>query len=300
MIYRRARSIILHEQKDDISPGKIHLDLAGAVTSSMGILLVTLGLSQLKRMGPGSIWLWLLIGAGIMILAVFVRVEGRAVDPIMDLSLFKDAVFSGASLSLFLFFMAAPVFFMIMPFYFMRGIGLTASAAGMLLSVNSVTTIFSGPVGGWLSDRFGPVWPSTLGAGITAVGFFLMLGFDLLTPVTHIIPALILIGIGIGLFPPANNSVIMARAGKDRLGTTSALIATVRQVGLSVGMALVGALFSARWEFHRIMSMREGMGSAVAARLSISPAFHEVLVMGIILGLMAAALCLITKIKRSG
>ena len=285
-------------KKDNPLERENHIDVMGSITSSFGLFFIIFSLSQLKRWGSGSYVLWLMMGLGILILVSFVFIERRAKDPIVDVTLFKNMVFSGAILSLFLFFVAAPAFFIILPFYLIQGIGLTPSAAGLLLSVNSMATIVSGPLGGWFSDRFGAVWPSSLGAGFTAVVFFILLGFDLQTQVSTIICVLILLGLGIGMFNPANNSVIMSAVSRDRLGSTSALVATQRHVGLSIGMAIVGVLFSTRRTVLQSELIEKGVESAQAARLSIPEAFHETLLLPIILSVIVVLLCVFTKTRK--
>ncbi|MBW1802725.1 MAG: MFS transporter [Deltaproteobacteria bacterium] len=282
-------------KRDEIVGGDNPIDIMGALTSSFGLFFIIFGLSQLKRLGSGSYVVWLLIGIGILILVSFVFIERRAKDPVVDVTLFKDMVFTGAILSLFLFFVAAPSFFILMPFYLIQGIGLAPSSAGLLLSVNSMATIVSGPLGGWFSDRFGAVWPSSLGAGLSAVVFFILLGFDLQTPVNTIILVLILLGLGVGMFNPANNSVIMSAVSRDRLGSTSALVATQRHVGVSIGMTVIGVLFSAKNSAYQAEIMQTGVESAQAARQSISAAFHDVLIIPIILSVVVVLLCVFMK-----
>ena len=90
----------------------------------------------------------------------------------------------------------------------------------------------------------------------------------------------------------------MSRAPRDRLGTASALIATIRQVGLSLGMALAGALFSARRAFHKTGLIETGQDPARAGLLSLSPAFHDVLLISMVVGAFVALLSLLTGRKR--
>jgi MFS family permease len=161
------------------------------------------------------------------------------------------------------------------------------SVAGLFLTVNSTATMLTGPVSGWLSDRYGAVWFSSLGAALVATGFCFMLGFDLQTPVMTIIAVLLTLGVGIGTFQAPNNSTLMGSVDRKRLGSASALIATLRQVGLSLGMALVGTMFTARWAAHRIHFSDQGMELGQAERFAIPPAFHDVLIISVILGFMA-------------
>jgi MFS family permease len=239
------------------------------------------------------------MGLGTLSLILFILLERRAEDPIVDLSLFKNRVFNIATWSLFLIFVAYPVFILIMPFYLMQGIGLTPSAAGLLMAVTSMTSIFVGPISGWLSDRFGPAWFKTLGAGATVVSFTLMRGFDLQTQVTAIIPLLILHGVGIGMFQPPNNSTIMGAVARDRLGTASALIATLRQVGISLGMAMAGTVFSARRVIYQSALNRQGLEAGHSAKLSIPPAFQDVLLLAILIGSLVVLLSIIPGKKRA-
>jgi len=285
-------------RKDQESAKTLRLDLLGILTSSVGLFSVVLGVSKIKTYDSMSSMALLLLALGTTSLLVFIALESRAEDPLLDLSVFKDRLFSSATLALFLIFLAAPPFILIMPFYLMHGLGLTPAHAGLLLAVHSVATIVFGPISGWLSDRFGAGWFATAGAAAMTTAFWAMRTFDLQTPVAVIIPVLVLLGMGIGSFQPPNNSTIMSRAPRDRLGTASALIATIRQVGLSLGMALAGALFSARRAFHKTGLIETGQDPARAGLLSLSPAFHDVLLISMVVGAFVALLSLLTGRKR--
>ena len=285
-------------KKDSIRFGKVKLDLAGTICSSVGLFCLIFGISQVKEYGPTSPRVLLFMSAAFLILILFVWVERRATDPIVDLSLFKNRVFLFAAGGLFLFFVAAPPYVMLMPFYLMEGVGFTAMETGLLLTVVSMVTIVSSPLSGALSDRIGKVWLSAFGAAATAAAFFLMLGFDLETETIAIMPVLILLGIGVGSFQPPNNSTIMGAVARERLGSASALIATQRQVGISLGMALAGAVFSERRMSYMGRLGEEGATQAESFRQSIPPAFHDALLMSVLLGAGAMILALLS-IKRT-
>jgi EmrB/QacA subfamily drug resistance transporter len=289
-------------KRDSVHLGKVKLDLAGAIASSGGLFCVTFGISQVKEYGPTAPLVLLFMGAGLVLLIFFIWVECHATDPIVDLSLFKNRVFLFAAASLFLFFVAAPPYVLVMPFYLMEGVGFDPMETGLLLAVVSMTTIVSSPLSGALSDRMGRVWLSAFGAAAITAAFFLMLGFDLQTKATAMIPVLILLGIGVGSFQPPNNSTIMGAVARERLGSASALIATQRQVGISLGMSLAGAIFSERRMIHLSRLSQEGCVGADALRQSIPPAFHDVLLMSVILGsgAMILALLSIRRKKRIG
>jgi EmrB/QacA subfamily drug resistance transporter len=286
-------------ERDRIRTGAIKLDLMGILTSSGGLFCIVFGVSQIRKYGPASPLVHLLIGFGLLSLIFFFLVERHAADPIVDFSLFKNRVFSSAIWGLFLTFVGAPAYILIMPFYLMQGLALDPSKAGLLLAVTSMSTIVSGPVSGWLSDRFGSARFAALGALLNTAAFAFMLYFDPSTPVTMIIPVLILLGLGVGTFQAPNNSVIMGAVPRERLGTASALIATQRQVGISVGMSLAGTIFSARRLIHQEALIREGLEKTYSGTLSVSLAFHDVLMISIFLGTLVVVLSLFSGGKRS-
>jgi len=280
-------------ERDRIYTGRINLDIMGTLTSSAGIFLFVLGVSQLRNYGPFSLRLYSLVGPGLLFIVLFVLFERRAKDPIVDLSLFRNRVFSSAMGAIFLFFVAAPSFILIMPFYLIQGLLLTPTEAGLLMAVTSATTLVFGPLSGALSDRFGAVWFAALGAGVAGVAFVFMLGFGPETRVTAIIPVLALLGVGVGTFQPSNNSIIMGSVTRNRLGTASALIATQRQVGIAVGMAFGGTVFSARRIVHQGALTKYGLESTYAEGLSVSLAFHDALLISTFIISIAAILSLV-------
>ncbi len=289
-------------KKDVGRSDKIKLDIMGTLTSSIGLFCLIFGMAQIKNHGFKAPIVLLFVGSGLVILFLFIQVERRATDPIVDLSLFKNRTFSYAMAGLLLFFLAIPPYTLIMPFYFMEGINLSPLESGVLMAVVSMVTIVISPLSGTLSDRFGPVWPSVFGAGATAAAFFCMLGFDLRTDTATIIPVLILLGLGVGAFQPPNNSTIMGAAERGRLGSASALIATERHVGISLGMAMAGAIFSARQTIYQGALRLEGWNDAQALRRAIPPAYREVLLISVFLALGAMAFALLSareKTKKS-
>ncbi|MFP3911276.1 MAG: MFS transporter [Desulfobacteraceae bacterium] len=286
-------------KKDRPRTRDIQPDLAGTLTSSGGIFLFAFGVSRIREYGLSSPGVYGIVGMGLACLLLFVWVETRARNPIVDLTLFQNPVFSRNIWAYFLVFVAAPPFILIMPFYLIQGHGFSPSKAGMLMAVTSVVTLGAGPLSGTLSDRFKTFKFAALGAGVIGSAYGIMLSFDLHTPVPMVASVLVLLGMGIGSFHPPNNSLIMSSVDKDHLGTASALIATYRQVGILVGMAVTSTLFSARAALHQEVFLSRGLPQAGARSLAIPPAFHEVLYLGIALQALAFLLS-VTGGKRSG
>jgi len=288
--------------RDQPRPGRFRLDILGTVTSSAGIFLFVFGISRMRDHGAASLSVLPVAGFGLALIALFIFLERRARNPIVDPALFKDRVFSSAMGGLFLHFVAAPPYMLIIPFYLMLGLHMQPSEAGMLMAATSLTTMVFGPVSGWLSDRFGRVWFAAVGAAAATLSFVFMLGFDLQSSAATIAPVFVLLGVGAGTFQPANNSIIMGAVSREQLGTASALIATQRQVGIAVGMALTGTLFSLWKAGYEQGLVDQGMGTALASETAIPMAFHDVVVISVLINVAVVALSLLplwTKAQKT-
>lgn len=277
-------------KRDRRAARTVRLDVMGALTSSLGIFCLVYGVGRSNESGLLSTATLLWVISGLLLLALFTFLQRTTQDPLVDLSLFRNRTFLFASLSLFLTFVSAPPFILIMPFYLMEGIGLQPSEAGFLLAVNSVATIVCGPISGTLSDRFGAERFAAAGAAVTVAAFLLMMFFNIHTGMTAIVLVLILLGIGIGMFQTPNSSMIMGSVPRNRLGTASALLATLRQVGISLGMAFAGALYASRLAIHQTKWMLQGAEGSDAIRHAIPLAFHETLLFSVVLGIAVIVL----------
>ncbi len=176
-------------------------------------------------------------------LVVFLTVERRVRQPMIDLSMFRNPLFSLNLAMGFLVFVVLSGAF-IMPFFLQIVLGFRTEQVGLMLMVNPIVTGLLAPVAGALSDRYGSrgisliglifviagcLTVSTLNAGVGALGFIL-----------RWLP----VGIGVALFQSPNNSAIMGAVPRERLGVASGLMALSRTLGTMTGLPLIGALFT--------------------------------------------------------
>jgi len=101
-----------------------------------------------------------------------------------------------------------------------------------------------------------------------------------------IILSLAIFGIGVGLFMTPNTSLLMGAVPKDSLGTASAMINTIRQIGMSSGMAIAGAIFASRQVFHAAQLAGDNLDPLMLHRLSLVGGYQDTL-------LIAAIVCII-------
>jgi len=201
---------------------------------------------------PFSISRWL-VGVLLVVLSVlFIQVEKDAAAPLFDLSLLKNRIFWTANLSGFLTFVSFSSVSVLVPFFLEEVLRYPPQRAGLLMTAIPLTIFVVAPISGRLSDRLGSQQLSIAGAIVGAAGLFIMagafgLGIHANITQIEIILALCSIGLAIGLFQSPNNNAIMGSVPIPKLGVASALLATVRNLGLVTGTGLATSVFT--WRF---------------------------------------------------
>ncbi len=219
-------------------------DLLGAGAFMTGLIMLLLGLNRAHAIGWGSPVIIGLLGTSILILAAFIAYEGRVKDPMLDLSLFRNRLFSISVISAVLNYICLFSILFLMPFYLIQGRGLSPSQAGLLLSVQPIVMAIVAPLSGTLSDRIGVRWLTSLGMAILALGIFMQSRFGSETSSLQMAVGLAITGFGTGVFISPNNSALMGSAPRHRQGISAGILATSRNVGMVLGIGLAGAIFT--------------------------------------------------------
>ena len=179
---------------------------------------------------------------------LFIRVESQIKAPLFDLSLLKNRTFWSANLASFLIFVSFSAVTVLMPFYLVELLRLDPSQAGLFMTAIPLTILVVAPISGRLSDRFGGRELSMVGAAIGAISLLIMagafgVGLDMASSSTLLIGTLAGLGFSTGLFQSPNNNAIMSVVPPSKLGVASALLATVRNLGLVTGTGLATGIF---------------------------------------------------------
>ncbi len=184
------------------------------------------------------------LAAAAALLALFVVVERRSAHPMFDLSLFRLPTFSAGSVAAF--GLSASIFAMLLylVLYLQDILGYSPLGTGVRLMYISGAVLVAATVAGRLSSRV-PV-RLLIGPGLIIVGVSLLLmrGLNAGSSWTHLIPGMIVGGIGIGLVNPPLASTAVGVVPPQRAGMASGINSTFRQVGIATGIALLGTLFS--------------------------------------------------------
>lgn len=221
-------------------------DLPGALALLSSLTALLLALSRGEAWGWSSTPTVGLFALSLASLILFIRIEMRVPHPTMDLSLFRNRLFSAASSSAVISYMAIATVTFVMPFYLQQVRGYTTAQMGLMLTVVPLTMVVVSPVSGWISDRIGSRVLSSAGMASVAVALFLLRGLHPESTPAEITVRLILVGLGNGLFTSPNSSAIMGAVPPQRLGVASGMISTVRTVGMVTGIALAGAVIALR------------------------------------------------------
>ncbi len=182
--------------------------------------------------------------AAAVLLVAFVLVELRSAHPMFDLSLFRLPTFSGGSVAAF--GLCASIFSMLLylVLYIQDILGYSPLATGVRLMFISGGILVTATVAGRLTSRV-PI-RLLVGPGliIVGVGLLLMRGLNADSSWTHLIPGMIVGGIGIGMVNPPLASTAVGVVPPQRAGMASGINSTFRQVGIATGIALLGTLFA--------------------------------------------------------
>jgi EmrB/QacA subfamily drug resistance transporter len=184
------------------------------------------------------------LAAAAVLLAAFLVVEFRVAHPMFDLALFRLPTFSGGLVAAFA--LSASIFAMLLylVLYVQDILGYSALATGVRFMFLSGAVLVAATIAGRLSSKV-PV-RLLIGPGLLLVGVSLLLmrGLDATSSWTHLIPGMIVGGVGVGLVNPPLASTAVGVVTPDRAGMASGINSTFRQVGIATGIALLGTLFS--------------------------------------------------------
>ncbi len=188
-------------------------------------------------------------------MVIFLLVERRTEHPVLDLSLFKNRLFTAGNLANLLSGIAFAALAFTMTLYYQLVRGYDPQSTGLALIPLEATLVLVGPVSGWLSDKHGQRGLSTLGLVVTSVGFLLLSGLTRTTPDGQILLWLGLIGLGVGLFRSPNASSVMGSVPAEKRGVSAGVRATIINTSIVASIPLAMALMTANISYDRLVSI---------------------------------------------
>ena len=258
---------------------KRRLDPVGQVLVVLTLVTLTYGIIE----GPSRGWSSPLIlgcfAIAVAALAALLAWEPRRAEPLIDLRFFRSLPFSGAAATAITAMAAFSGFLFLITLYLQEVRGYRPLVAGLFLLPMAVAMAVSAPLCGRLLARSGPRTPLLIaGTGIT-IGGIMLVFITGASPVWYVLLSCLVLGIGMGwVNAPITNSAV-AGMPRARAGTAAGIASTSRQVGSSLGVAVVGSILTAN--LHG--SLATGFASATR------PAWWLVAVMGAVVLALALA-----------
>jgi EmrB/QacA subfamily drug resistance transporter len=224
----RELSTILKHQK---------LDILGNIAFAGGLSTLLLGLT-LGALESWSSTDFVLMGSGTIMLILFVYIESKVAEPMFDLSLFKLSVFAGGNLSGLVSGLARGAFILMMSFYLQGVLGDTPLTAGILLIPISAAVAITGPLSGFLSDKYGSFYFASAGLAVTGIAFIIMREIPAEIQYAILVVPLIVMGVGWGLANSPIRSETLSAVPVSRRGIGNAVTVTSINTGLLVSIAI--------------------------------------------------------------
>jgi MFS family permease len=228
---------------DTRPPHRERFDAAGGALLVLAISALLLALNQLQHIGTERLWFVAAAGACVAATAGFIARETSSRQPIIDLGFFRDLDFSllnggHAALSL-----AAFSVLLLVPFYLSRFGGLTPYATGLLLACSPAGTALAAPLAARLAARVAPRRLALFGAAAMAVGQLLIATADATPDIARLAGAMLLQGIGVGLFQVAYFDIVTASLPRADRGVAGSLVMMTRTLGTVTGATVLMLLF---------------------------------------------------------
>jgi EmrB/QacA subfamily drug resistance transporter len=229
------------------------LDWIGTVLASVALFLVTFGLIEGQSHDWGRVWgpitIAEIIAAGAVLLIVFFFQQRaqRGGEPLIPFQIFHDRNYS--IMNYVVGSIAFGMFGLFLPLtiFLQSVLGLSALQAGLTTAPMSVISMFVAPVAGRLADKIGGKWILFVGLSLFSLGMGILIASSHLnTTRWHLLPGLLVAGVGMGLTFAPLQTVAMLNVEPRMAGAASGFINTTRQLGGVIGFAAVGALLQAQ------------------------------------------------------
>jgi EmrB/QacA subfamily drug resistance transporter len=236
-----ASFLFIDESRDETHE---RLDLPGLATSGLGLFSLTYGLIEANTYGWTSGRILAAFAIAAVGLVAFVLLERHQRAPMLDLSLFRSSTFAGANAVMLLVALAMFGVFFFVSLYMQNVLGYSAIQAGAAFLPMTLLIVLIAPVAGRTSDRFGSRWMMGAGMTLLAVQLFYFSRLGLEESYLALLPAMVIGGVGMALVMTPAAAAAMSGVPVDKVGVGSAVLNSARQVGGSIGIAVMGAIIA--------------------------------------------------------
>jgi len=283
-----AAWLLVPESRDESREQR--LDLPGLVTSGLALFALTFGLIEGSSYGWGSATIIGCFAAAAVLLAAFVLVELSLPLPMLDLRLFRNSTFAGANVAVLLAVLSMFGVFFFMSIFMQAILFYSAIRTGETFLPLTLVLVLTTPFAGRLADRFGARWPVTVGLSLVGTSLLLSSRLDARADFRSMLPGLVIAGIGFALTMTPITAAVVGSVSVDKAGVASGVVNTFRQIGGSLGIAVMGAIVT--YELHGAKPLDPSFSAAFVS------GFQKALLVGGLTAFGGAAIAALTIGRR--
>jgi MFS family permease len=230
------------------------IDKVGYLIYGIGILLFIYGFTSLMT-AIGKICVLL----GFILLIVFGYYETKVNTPAFNMKLFKNMKFTSSNIAALCSYLAVAALTTILNYHFQYVKGWNAQMSGLILIITPIIMAFMAPNSGKLSDRIHPQKLAAIGMSIATLALLILIFLDANTPIYIIVIAMVLQGIGMGLFTSPNTNAIMSSVPPNETPNASAAQSAMRTIGQTMSLGLLTLIFAWIMGSLKLSSQYKGM-----------------------------------------
>ncbi len=220
------------------------IDYLGTALFATGLAFLVLAVNEGETIGWTAPIILTYFALAAVLLTAFIITEMRVEHPMIDLSLFKRYAFSAGNFTGLLSYYVLFAVLFLMPFYLEKIAGYNPAVTGSILTPIPLAMAIVAPFAGHISDKYGSRIMTSWGMAVCALATLLLIFTGRSPNMVVLVTELVVLGIGMGLFTPPNNSAIMGSAPRERLGVAGGILNMMRALGLIFGVDISGVIFT--------------------------------------------------------
>ena len=221
-----------------------YFDWWGAITLGGALSGLVLVLDQ------GVTWGWLSVDSllcyfiSIILLGVFIKIEQKSKDPIVDLKFFKIPAFVNALLNNFVVFMGLMGSVFLLPIFAQTFLGYNATQSGYLFMPMAAMLMIASPIGGSLTGKIKSKYVIAASTFVAAIGIFLFTSIDPKSTAFDLMMPLAVMAFGLGFGMAQRTNVVASVVNPNEIGVASSVLALVRNIAGAFGIAIFGTILN--------------------------------------------------------
>jgi MFS transporter, DHA2 family, multidrug resistance protein len=224
------------------APQAGRLDPLSVALSLMALLPAIYGMKQMAKDGPTLACLAAIAG-GLLFAGMFVRRQRRLADPLLDMTLFANRAFSAALVVLLFGLVAVGGTMLLVTQYLQLVAGFPPLVAGLWMGPPALAMVAAGVTAPLIARRIRPGFVVAAALGLSSLGYLALTALDRGLPdVALVVVGFSLAYLGLGTIAALGTELVVGSAPPDKAGSASAMSETVQDLGVSLGIAIIGSL----------------------------------------------------------